>query len=531
MAKPKNKCSTHRKQNKCRKKISLQEKLNILDKLSQKQSLSQISQYHGLAKTTVLTIEKNRNKIKQSYANVCSSATTNIVLSRDPIMEKMESLLYLWFTNQREKGSPLSAGLIREKAESLYESVKVRDGGTKSFLASNGWFRKFKRRYNLSNVKLSGEAASADYSAASDYLFTFREIISDGNYSPEQVYNVDETALYWKSMQSRSYVSSGENRAGFKTHKDRVTLLLGGNASGSLKLKPLLVHRAKNPRALKNCKKEQLPVIWHNNTAAWMTKKIFTDWFTTYFAPIVEKNNKEKNLDNKAILILDNATSHSANLKDIYPHIDVIYLPPNTTSILQPMDQGVIATFKSNFLRKTLKRVVQYTSGGEGNVMSFWKTFTIKDAVDMISEAWNGLSSQNMKGVWSKLWPELRSNEHSVTDTPKCYEEIIELSQQVGLENVTVENINEYIATHDESITNDELLQIELDSIVMDNDNDIPQVCTLTIDANERREKLDNCLQIAEKLKKAFTELEESEGARRIFSSTLDGLFSSYKSN
>ena len=39
---------------------------------------------------------------------------------------------------------------------------------------------------------------------------------------------------------------------GFKAAKDRLTLLLGGNASGNLKLKPILVYTAENPRALKN---------------------------------------------------------------------------------------------------------------------------------------------------------------------------------------------------------------------------------------------------------------------------------------
>jgi len=38
---------------------------------------------------------------------------------------------------------------------------------------------------------------------------------------------------------------------GFKASKDRNTLLLGGNASGTLKLKPLLVYHSDNPRVMK----------------------------------------------------------------------------------------------------------------------------------------------------------------------------------------------------------------------------------------------------------------------------------------
>ena len=55
--------------------------------------------------------------------------------------------------------------LIQEKAKSLYEDLKEKHGeeseGT-SFNASHGWFHWFKGRANLHNLKVSGEAASAD---------------------------------------------------------------------------------------------------------------------------------------------------------------------------------------------------------------------------------------------------------------------------------------------------------------------------------------------------------------------------------
>ncbi|GFY48150.1 tigger transposable element-derived protein 1 [Trichonephila inaurata madagascariensis] len=61
-------------------------------------------------------------------------------------------------------------------------------------------------------------------------------------------------------MPKRTFLSHEEKRAlGFKAAKDRLTLLLGGNASGDFKLKPLLVYHSKNPRAMKGISKPTLP--------------------------------------------------------------------------------------------------------------------------------------------------------------------------------------------------------------------------------------------------------------------------------
>ena len=64
---------------------------------------------------------------------------------------------------------------------------------------------------------------------------------SDG-YTLDQVFNADETGLWWKLMPSKSHVEAGETQAkNFKQAKDRVTLLGCSNTSGTCKL-PLGLH-------------------------------------------------------------------------------------------------------------------------------------------------------------------------------------------------------------------------------------------------------------------------------------------------
>ena len=59
-----------------------------------------------------------------------------------------------------------------------------------------------------------------------------------------------------------------------------------------------------------------------------------------------------------SVLLLDNAPGHPPHLDDFHPDVKVVYLPPNTTSLIQPMGQGVIATFKRYYTRRV---VAEYT--------------------------------------------------------------------------------------------------------------------------------------------------------------------------
>ncbi|GFT03011.1 tigger transposable element-derived protein 1 [Trichonephila clavipes] len=74
------------------------------------------------------------------------------------------------------------------------------------------------------------------------------------------------------------------------------------------------------------------------NPKAWMTTAIFTEWFNNCFVPEVEAYMKEKSLDFKVLLIVDNAASHP-ELEHL--NVQLVFLPPNTTSLIQALDQGI----------------------------------------------------------------------------------------------------------------------------------------------------------------------------------------------
>ena len=79
----------------------------------------------------------------------------------------------------------------------------------------------------------------------------------------------------------------------------------------------------------------------------------------------------------KALLILDNAPAHPPGLEDDildeFKFVKVLYLPPNTTAILQPMDQQVIANFKKLYTKHLFCRCFEITESTNLTLREFWE--------------------------------------------------------------------------------------------------------------------------------------------------------------
>ena len=98
-------------------------------------------------------------------------------------------------------------------------------------------------------------------------------------------------------MPNRTFLSENEKTAsGFKVSKDRVTLLLCSNTSGGYMIKPMLIYRSLNSRALKGINNNALPVYWIANSKASVTADLLRNCFLNCFVSKAETYLKRNNL-------------------------------------------------------------------------------------------------------------------------------------------------------------------------------------------------------------------------------------------
>ena len=125
--------------------------------------------------------------------------------------EELEKAGYLRFSQQHSKGAPVSGPLLKEKAIQLFHSIYPESTDV-SFVASSGWLSNFIARHGIRRISLQGEALSADTSLVDPFKSELLSKIELEGYSLDQVFNADETGLWWKLMPS-TYVSSSGRKA------------------------------------------------------------------------------------------------------------------------------------------------------------------------------------------------------------------------------------------------------------------------------------------------------------------------------
>jgi hypothetical protein len=170
------------------------------------------------------------------------------------------------------------------------------------------------------------------------------------------------------------YTFKGANCKGIRVNKERITVLVCANLDGTEKLPLLVIRKSKQPQCFRNTK--LLPCTHHHNKSAWMTCEIFQEFLVSLDRRMASKSRK-------ILLFVDHCPAHPKYVRN-FKNVQVQFFPANTTSVLQPMDQGIINALKQKFHRSFVLRLLQRLNSNEDNYK-----MSLLDAVSMLAMAWN----------------------------------------------------------------------------------------------------------------------------------------------
>ncbi|XP_052262071.1 tigger transposable element-derived protein 4-like [Dreissena polymorpha] len=286
----------------------------------------------GVGKTQMQSVMKRKREIIEEYEGDGNLQTK--LQQKATEYDDLNDLVHKWFLDATGRHVNISGPLLKERALKFAAEL-----GLASFKASNRWLDSFLRRHNIVFKTRTGERAEVDPVVVDDWKKRLPTICK--GYQPCDIYNMDETGLFYKQSTSATFFKKGETCAGGKMAKERITVGL--------------------------C------------ASAWMTTGIMEDWLKWF-------DRRMRHARRHVILFVDNAPSHP---RITLTKIKLQFLPPNTTSVIQPMDQGIIQTMKLKYRKRQLQHVMMELERSSATTgPQILKEVNILQAIYWVISAW-----------------------------------------------------------------------------------------------------------------------------------------------
>lgn len=376
--------------------LELDQKLEILEKLKKGCSQRAVAAEYNVGRATVYDIKMKENELRQFYTSQMASKVGKRRVMRKGDNDLLDAAIYKWFLQQHSRGLPVSGPKIKAKAAVFNKELC----GSFRFASSEGWLSNWKKRLGVRHLTVTGES----FSASEKYPEEFEKMVEEEELSPAAVYNADETDLSFKMLPSKILDAHG-----CKQPKGRITLMACCNADGTHKLPLLLIGKSQRPPCFQHVQMRTLPVDYHAQKNAWMNSEIFSRWFHDTFVPSVKKQLTQMKLPLRAILLIDNAPGHHPSDKALVSgDIRAVFLPPNVTASIQPMDQGILDTVKRNYRRSLLScMLLECENQSIEALLRAWKAINMRDVVFQTAESWDIVDRTTIVDSWRKVWPSL----------------------------------------------------------------------------------------------------------------------------
>lgn len=329
---------------------------------------------------------------------------------------------------------------------------------------SNGWFHGFKKRHGIQQRIRHGQSGDVDEIDVAQQLVAVQAMVHQ--YYPSDVYNCDETGLFWKSTPDRGLAT--QQISGTKSSKARITAHFTVNADGSDKMPIWFIGTAANPRCFgaAHIKISSLNCVWMHNKKAWMNTVIMMEYLQWF---------DRKMEGRKVLLLMDNYPAHEAAVEAIrirpLSNTVICWLPPNSTSKTQPLDRGITASFKRHYRKRWVQYMIQEFDAERQPL----QTMNVLKAIRWSIMAWSAVSTDTIIHCWqhSGLIPRPSTATSASTSTStstspnaeaaQTTSEVTELINELQRQNriASAINIQSFLNSIEEQVkeSNDELDQ------------------------------------------------------------------------
>ena len=344
----------------------------------------------GISEVATSLWKKNREKIIPAFK---SSGGTKRQQIKEGTYEQVNLACYKWVLIQRSENIPINGTILQEKALGFAKQLNI-----EKFQASDGWLHAWKTLYNVSLKEESGESRSFTPEMTNAWNETSLPTILS-TYKLKDIYNADEFGLFYQELPKKTLHTKNEKCSGGKNSKVRLTGMTAASAAGE-KLPMFIAGKLANPRCFKNVK--YLPCRYRSQVKIWTNSFLFDEW-------VKELDKKFEKENRKVILIVDNCSAHP--IIESLKAMKLVFLPPNTTSKTQPMNQGLIRSLKAKYRKKNHSKADQ----SSGDEKTFPKT-SILDAIQLLTSAWSEVSEATINNFFRKVGISEKLAEEAIND-------------------------------------------------------------------------------------------------------------------
>jgi hypothetical protein len=204
---------------------------------------------------------------------------------------------------------------------------------------------------------------------------------------------MDETCFFFHALPDSTLNHVKQLCKAGKQAKDRIIVVPTCSALGE-KLPPWIISKSKNPRAFHKQDMSKLKVKYTNIAKAWMMNLIFNQY-------LKELDEYFKRKGRKIVLFLDNVLVHIVDEATNLTNVELLYFSPNLTSVLQPLDTGIIQSLKALSQKFEVLSILDDINDSL-HASDLIRKLTILDAIKFIDKSWSMVKAETIQKCFSK---------------------------------------------------------------------------------------------------------------------------------